>query len=90
MLGKSSFRHYAQDWLSTKADVSPRTFVNIEVRLRLHVEPHFGAITINQVRPAHVRAFVAGLVRAGYAPSTVNASTRSWPRSSPRRLWTAS
>jgi integrase len=73
-LGKARFREYAHEWLSTKADVAPRTFVNIEARLRLHVEPHFGAMAINRVRPAHVRAFVAALVRAGYAPSTVKAT----------------
>jgi integrase len=72
-LGKARVREYADQWLTTKADVGPRTFVNIEARLRMHVVPYFGTFPLNRVRPSHVRAFVAELVRAGYAPSTVKA-----------------
>ena len=38
-LGKTRVGEYAEQWLATKADVSPRTFVNIEARLRVHIEP---------------------------------------------------
>jgi len=72
-LGKTRVREYAQQWLATKADVAPRTLVNIEARLRIHVDPYFGAMALNRVQPSHVRAFVAELVRDGYAPSTVKA-----------------
>jgi hypothetical protein len=73
-LGKTCVREYADQWLTTKADVAPRTFVNIEARLRMHVVPHFGSMPLNRVRPSHVRALVADLVRAGYAPGTVKAT----------------
>ena len=72
-LGKVCVRDYSHEWLATKADVSPRTLVNIEARVRIHIDPYFGAMAINRVRPSHVRAFVAELVRDGYAPSTVKA-----------------
>ena len=85
-LGKMLVGEYAQQWLSTKVDVAPRTFVNIEARLRLHVEPCFGAMPINRVQPAHVRRFVADLVREGYAPSTVKATYQIVRRSSRRRF----
>jgi integrase len=73
-LGKTRVREYAEQWVTTKADVAPRTFVNIEARLRMHVVPYFGSMALNRVRPSHVRAFVAELVRAGYAPGTVKAT----------------
>src|SRR5437899_12857590 len=36
-LGKTRVREFADQWLATKADVAPRTLVNIEAQLRMHV-----------------------------------------------------
>jgi integrase len=74
MAGKIKFRQYAKSWLTTKADVSARTMINIEGRLKNHAFPHFGEMEMSSVRPSDVRAFVAKLTAAGKAPSTVKAS----------------
>jgi integrase len=74
MAGKIKFRQYAKSWLTTKADVSARTMINIEGRLDNHAIPHFGEMEIGSVRPSDVRAFVAKLTATGRAPSTIKAT----------------
>ena len=71
--GKVTFEDYAKGWLTTKVDVSARTLINIEGRLRNHAIPHFGKLRMSDIRPSSVRAFVAKLTSAGRAPSTVKA-----------------
>lgn len=70
-LGKIRFADYAEDWLTTKADVGPQTLTNVQGRLRKHIVPCFGPTAMSSIRPADVRNFVARLVAAGLAPSTV-------------------
>ena len=70
-LGKTTFGEYAAGWLTTKADVGPRTLVNIEGRLRNHVLPFFGEMQLARIQPTHVRGWVAGLTSSGLAPATV-------------------
>ena len=70
-LGKIRFEEYAAEWLTTKADVGPQTLGNVQGRLRKHIVPTFGAMSMAAVRPADVRKFVANLVESGLAPSTV-------------------
>jgi integrase len=71
--GKITFREYSKKWLATKVDVSARTMINVEGRLKNHSLPRFGAKEMGSVRPGDVRAFVAKLTAAGRAPSTVKA-----------------
>jgi hypothetical protein len=88
-LGKTDVREYAEQWLTTKADVALRTFVNIEARLRMHVVPHFGSMPLNRVRPSHVPSWpISSAPPTRRAPSRPR--TRSWPRSSLRPLSTVS
>jgi integrase len=70
-LGRVRFADYAADWLTTKADIGPQTLSNVQGRLRKHIVPTFGAMSMAAVRPADVRSFVANLMAAGLAPSTV-------------------
>ena len=70
-LGKIRFDTYAAEWLATKADVGPQTMTNVQGRLRKHIVPTFGSMSMAAVRPADVRKFVAKLVESGLAPSTV-------------------
>ncbi len=63
----------AADWLSTKASVSPRSYVNVEGRLRNYVLPAFGNMAVARVRPSDIRAWVADLVAQGLAPASVHA-----------------
>jgi integrase len=69
--GKITFRQYAKGWLTTKADVSARTTINIEGRLNNHAFPHFGDMEMGAIRPSDVRAFVAKLIAAEKAASTI-------------------
>jgi integrase len=71
--GKVTFANYAKTWMTTKADVSARTRINIEGRLNNHAIPHFGNVAMNSIRPSHIRTLVADLTAAGRSPSTVRA-----------------
>jgi len=73
-LGRRTFSKYADEWLETKADVSPRTMQNIEGRLENYVRPFFGELPLAGIRPMHVRSFVSELVGQELAPSTVKAT----------------
>ena len=73
-LGRTSFGDYTTSWLATKADVSPRTRINIEGRLRNHILPVFADVPVARIQPSDVRGFVASLTGAGLAPSTVKAT----------------
>lgn len=68
------FEVVARDWLSTKSDVSSRTLVNVEGRLRNHVVPAFGGRPVSRIEPVDVRRWVAAMVADGLAPSTVRAT----------------
>ena len=74
-LGRISCGDYIDQWLATKADVAASTKLNIEGRIKKHIRPFFEEMTINAVRPAHARAFVAALVTSGLAPATVKSIT---------------
>jgi integrase len=69
--GRVAFAEYADEWLTTKADVAASTLENIRGRLNKHAKPFFGEMRIASVRPTHARGFVAELVAQGLAPSTV-------------------
>lgn len=71
--GKVPFAEYADLWLSTKADLRPRSRINVEGRLKNHLIPTFGHRPIAQIRPADVRAWVAQLA-AVRAAATVKAA----------------
>jgi integrase len=74
-LGKRTFASYSTTWLSTKAELRPRTKVNVEGRLRNHIVPVFGATPLAAIRPEHVRQWVATLTEdKGLAPATVKAA----------------
>lgn len=74
-LGKTSCGTYLDSWLATKAAVAKSTKQNIEGRIAKHIRPFFGDMALGSVRPEHARAFVAQLVNAGYAPSTIKSIT---------------
>jgi hypothetical protein len=74
-IGKTSCSDYIDGWLATKADVAASTKLNIEGRVKKHIRPFFEDMPVNAVRPAHARAFVAGLVASALAPATVKSIT---------------
>lgn len=71
LLAKTPFGDYASQWLETKRGLAPRSFVNVEGRLRNHVIPAFGRAEVGAIRPADVRAWVAAMSAKGLQPSTV-------------------
>jgi len=68
---KVSFRDYAAEWLESITHVRPTTRVNIEGRLRNHILPTFGAISLGSIRPGHVRTWIAELSAKGLAAGSV-------------------
>jgi integrase len=70
-LARTLFGEYAAAWLNTKADVSARTRINIEGRLRNHILPAFESVPIGGIQTSDVRGFVASLTAKGLAPATV-------------------
>jgi integrase len=74
--GKELFRDYAQAWLEGVVDVSERTSINIEGRIRNHAIPHFGNSQLGVIRPQDVRAFVSHLTRT-HEPETVKSIYRT-------------
>jgi integrase len=72
--GKVIFREYAKDWLATKADVAPRTLINVKGRIDNHALPHLGNMQMSAIRPSDLRSLTANLTGAGKAPSTVKAT----------------
>jgi Phage integrase, N-terminal SAM-like domain len=68
---RTNFDEYAAGWLAMKRiAVSPRTFVNIEGRLRNHIAPFFGRSAIGSIKPADVREWAAHLIEDDMAPDT--------------------
>ena len=74
-LGKIPCGDYIDSWLATKSDVAASTKLNIEGRINKHTRPFFADMPVSAVRPAHARRFVADLVAAGLAPSTIKSIT---------------
>jgi integrase len=59
--GARPLKNYADDWLTTRTDLRPRTAELYERLLRLHIEPELGRMPIKGITPAMVRAWHAGL-----------------------------
>ena len=74
-LGKIPCGDYIDSWLATKSDVAASTKLNIEGRINKHTRPFFADMPVSAVRAAHARRFVADLVAAGLAPSTIKSIT---------------
>ncbi len=70
--GRQPFEPYAKEWLTTKrATVAPRTYVNLEGRLRNHLLPAFGTRALASIHPADIRTWITKLVDAGQSPASV-------------------
>jgi integrase len=69
--GKVTFKAYAKEWLTTKGGVADRTRINVEGRINNYALPHFGEMALQSVRPLDARRYVAELIAAELAPSTI-------------------
>jgi integrase len=66
--GRITFREYAEAWLRTRVlDESSRE--GVEIRVRLHLYPFFGARHLAAIKPGHIREWDASMVDV-IAPAT--------------------
>ena len=66
--GRMTFREYAEAWLRTRVfDESTRE--GVEIRLRRHLYPFFGARPLASIKPGHIREWDADMVSV-LAPAT--------------------
>lgn len=75
-LGRSLFSRWATEWLDTSAHLKPKTRVDYEAMLRVHVLPTFGDRPVASIQQADVRRFIADRVAAGAAPGTIRAARK--------------
>lgn len=67
---KTTFRVYAEQWRKAQPH-RPGTAVSVEVTLRKHAYPTFGARRLGSIKPSEVQGWVTGLVTVqGLAPGT--------------------
>lgn len=69
--GRLTFDEFADGWIEAQLQHRPSTRAMTKSRLDRHLRPTFGRMALADIQRAHVRAWVAELVRAGLAPSTV-------------------
>ncbi len=62
---------YVQQWLATKIDVAPRTYVNIEGLVRNHLVPGLGDRLLASVKPIDIEGWIASLTAKELSPSSV-------------------
>ncbi len=72
-LSQTNFSDYTAAWRSTHKG-QPGTLLNIDGRLQNHILPFFGSMTLQQIKPSHVRAWVSSMTAQGSAPGTVKAA----------------
>src|SRR4051812_9266087 len=54
LAGRILFKDYAEEWLRTRVfDESSRE--GVEIRVRRHLYPYFGAKSLGSIKPGHVR-----------------------------------
>jgi integrase len=70
-LAKVRFERVAEEWLKSTTHLRAGTRANVEIRLRRHILPSFGAEPIGAIQPADVRAWVSALTESGLSSSTV-------------------
>lgn len=70
-LGRVTFGEWAAEVQQTKMTRRPATVYRVESMLRSLVLPTFGEMILSSIRPVTVRRWIADLVDAGYAPTTV-------------------
>ncbi|GIF98336.1 N-terminal phage integrase SAM-like domain-containing protein [Catellatospora citrea] len=69
--GSITLVEYADRWVKDR-DLKPRTRVEYERTLRLHVKPQFAERLLNGITPPQIRAWRSDLLAAGVGRPTVN------------------
>jgi integrase len=75
-LPKTRFGDYAAEWFDSMSHVRPGTRLNIEGRLRNHINPFFEDMALGTIKPNHIRAWLSELSVKGLSSATINATYR--------------
>ena len=66
-----SVRRVRPDWIEERPNLRPKTIRLYRYLLRCHIEPHFDARTVAEIREPHVRRWRKELLDAGVSAVTV-------------------
>ena len=69
--GKVLLSEWVEHWTPTQVHLRPSSRARDQTYLDTHILPRFGTLPISNIRNADIRAWVAELTAAGYAPATV-------------------
>jgi integrase len=69
--GRLTFEEYAETWLSSLADLKPRTIEGYKQRLDCHVLPVFGAMEVRDIRRTHCEDYLRVLSAKGLTPPSI-------------------
>ena len=58
--GKQTFQTFATNWFLNQMHYSPTTQECMAGRLKKHIYPVIGSMSLNQIRPSHISALLAG------------------------------
>src|SRR5207248_2720218 len=64
------FGEWARQWLDTSVHLKPKTRAGYESMLRARLLPTFGATPLDEIRPLHVRRWLAQLRDRGLSASS--------------------
>lgn len=73
-LGRTTFSHWADEWLATTVHLKPKTRVGYESMLRTHVRPFFGRRAVSTIVASDVRRLLSEMAAAGAAPGTIRSA----------------
>ena len=69
---KMPLKDYLAQWLETiQHQVRPKTLVDYEAAIRLHISPHLGQIRLGKLEPQHVERAYSDMLKAGKSASVV-------------------
>ena len=67
-----ALRDYLAQWLENiKYQIRPKTLVDYEVAIRLHIAPHLGQIRLGKLGPEHIEKAWSDMLKAGKSVSVV-------------------
>jgi integrase len=78
--GRTPFDEYAEGWFGSITHLQPSTREKVAGHLRTHILPTFASLSVGEIEPADVRAWVSRMVASGRAPGTVIAAYRTFSR----------
>jgi integrase len=75
-LGDTTFEDWAASWMSTVANLRPKTRMDYKSVLRCHLLPTFGARRLAGLQPIEVQRWVSEMIVEGTTPAVIRKSYR--------------